>query len=83
MQHNSSLKQLQDILIHLTVRFHAFLTHFICADIIVGAAVAGVLLLFLLICTCFLCHKKYRGAPFPEEGSKTPPGPKTEPSQPK
>ncbi|KAF8676258.1 hypothetical protein HU200_047130 [Digitaria exilis] len=42
-------------------------------DIIVGAAVAGVLLLFMLICTCFLCHKKYRGTPRPEEGSLTAP----------
>nr|TKW16164.1 hypothetical protein SEVIR_5G281200v2 [Setaria viridis] len=40
-------------------------------DIIVGVAVAGVLLL------------KYRGTPPPVEGSTTPPAPKTEPSQPK
>ncbi|EES01299.1 acidic endochitinase [Sorghum bicolor] len=48
--------------------------------IIVGAAVAGVLLLFLLICACFLCHKKYRGTP-PPEGSEAPPAPKIEPPQ--
>ncbi|CAO2171079.1 unnamed protein product [Urochloa humidicola] len=55
--------------------------------IIVGAAVAGALLLSLLICTCFLCHKKYRGTrtPLPpEEGSSvTTPVPKTEPPEPK
>jgi hypothetical protein len=40
-----------------------------------------VLLLFLLISACFLCHKKYRGMPAPEEeGPATPP--KTVPSQP-
>ncbi|CAL4974643.1 unnamed protein product [Urochloa decumbens] len=41
--------------------------------IIVGAAVTGVLLLFLLICTCSLCHKKYRGTPTPQEESVTAP----------
>jgi hypothetical protein len=49
-------------------------------NIIVGVTVAAVLLLFLLISACFLCHKKYRGMPAPEEGPATPP--KTKPSQP-
>ncbi|GJN18022.1 hypothetical protein PR202_gb05136 [Eleusine coracana subsp. coracana] len=40
--------------------------------IIVGVAVAGVLLLFVVI-SSFLCHKKHRGTPAPEEGSTTPP----------
>ncbi|WVZ69224.1 LOW QUALITY PROTEIN: hypothetical protein U9M48_018042 [Paspalum notatum var. saurae] len=50
------------------------------------AAAAGVLLLFLLICTCFLCHKKYRGTSPPEEGSVVAPpasAPKKEQPQPK
>uniref|UniRef100_A0A0E0JMP7 Uncharacterized protein n=1 Tax=Oryza punctata TaxID=4537 RepID=A0A0E0JMP7_ORYPU len=47
-------------------------------DIIAGL-VAGVLLLFLLLTTCFLCHKKHRGLPPPEQELMTPP--KIEPSQ--
>jgi chitinase len=41
------------------------------------------LLLFLLICIYFLCHKKNRGTPPPEEGSGAPPAPKIELPQPK
>lgn len=41
--------------------------------------------MFLLICSCFLCHKKYRGTPPPKEGSEseTSAAPKMEPAQPK
>ncbi|KAL6840470.1 hypothetical protein ACP4OV_030280 [Aristida adscensionis] len=52
-------------------------------NIIAGATVAGILLLFLLIATCFLCHKKYRGIPPSEEGSTNAPAPTKESSQPK
>ncbi|KAL6840473.1 hypothetical protein ACP4OV_030283 [Aristida adscensionis] len=51
--------------------------------IIVGATVAGILLLFLLISICFLCHKKYRGIPPSEEGSTNAPARTKESSQPK
>ncbi|VAH78840.1 unnamed protein product [Triticum turgidum subsp. durum] len=48
--------------------------------IIVGV-IGGIFLLLLLLTTCFICHKKYRGLSPPVEGSTTPPS--KEPSEPK
>uniref|UniRef100_A0A0D9V4D3 Uncharacterized protein n=1 Tax=Leersia perrieri TaxID=77586 RepID=A0A0D9V4D3_9ORYZ len=63
---------------HNKMRICKWLPYVIRTNIIAGI-VAGILVVLLLLTSCILCHKKYRGLPPPEQGLTNPP--KIGPSQ--